>query len=219
MILTGAGLDDRSYSERLAAQIGAYADAGGAAVFIGRHHVAGDAVLPDNVGGARALARALVELGHRSFAVISGPTLLTTTRDRIDGFTAGLAEAGIALDPDAVVPGDFTREGGMHAMTQLLDGATRATCVFALNDAMALGALRVLRARGIAVPQQLSVAGFDDIPGAIDSQPALSTVRIPMAEVGRMAIELALGAHAGELRVRSVATDVVLRESTAAVRA
>jgi LacI family transcriptional regulator len=219
MILTGAGLDDRSYSERLAVQIGAYADAGGAAVFIGRHHVAGDAVLPDNLGGARDLARALVRLGHRRFAMISGPTLLTTTRDRIAGFAAGLAESGIRLDPPDVVPGDFTREGGITAMTQLLEGKTRATCVFALNDAMALGALRVLRARGVSVPEQVSVAGFDDIPGAIDSQPALSTVRIPMAELGRMAIELAFGARSGELRVLTVPADVVLRESTAAVSA
>jgi LacI family transcriptional regulator len=219
MILTGAGLDDRSYSERLAVQIGAYADAGGAAVFIGRHHVAGDAVLPDNFGGARDLARALMQLGHRRIAMISGPTLLTTTRDRIAGFTAGLAENGLHLDPADVVPGDFTREGGIAAMTQLLDGRTRATCVFALNDAMALGALRVLRARGVSVPAQLSVVGFDDIPGAIDSQPALSTVHIPMAELGRMAIELAFGAGSGELRVRTVPADVVLRESTAAVTA
>jgi LacI family transcriptional regulator len=117
------------------------------------------------------------------------------------------------------VPGDFTREGGITAMTQLLEGKTRATCVFALNDAMALGALRVLRARGVSVPEQVSVAGFDDIPGAIDSQPALSTVRIPMAELGRMAIELAFGARSGELRVLTVPADVVLRESTAAVSA
>ena len=219
MILTGAGLDDRTYSEQLAGQIGAYADAGGAAVFIGRHHVAGDAVLPDNVGGARALARVLVTLGHRRFAVISGPTLLTTTRDRLDGFTAGLAEHGIALDAAAIVTGDFSREGGIGAMQQILETGTDATCVFALNDAMALGALRVLRARGVAVPHQVSLAGFDDIPGAIDSVPALTTVRIPMAELGRMAVELALGKRTGELRVRSVATEVVQRDSTAAVAA
>ncbi len=93
LILTGSGLDDRSYSERLAAQIAAFAATGGRAVFIGRHHVAGDAVLPDNVGGARALAHALVGLGHRRFAAIGGPARLTTTRDRLDGFRAGLAGA------------------------------------------------------------------------------------------------------------------------------
>jgi LacI family transcriptional regulator len=216
LILTGSGLDDRSYSKRLAVQIDAFAATGGRPVFIGRHHVTGDAVLPDNVGGARALARALVELGHRRFAVISGPGLLTTTRDRLDGFSAGLAEHGLTLDPRLIVPGDFSRESGMAAMRELLDegAATAATCIVALNDAMALGALRVLRERGIAVPQALSLVGFDDIPGALDASPTLSTVRIPLVEMGALAVQLAL-APADELRVRHAHADVILRESTA----
>ncbi len=215
LVLTGSGLDDRSYSERLAAQIGAFAAAGGRPVFIGRHHVAGDAVLPDNVGGARALARRLVGLGHRRFAVIGGPPLLTTTRDRSDGFAAGLAEHGIALGSGALVPGDFSREGGMRAMAELLDARTGATCVFAMNDAMALGALRVLRARGVAVPGRMSLAGFDDIPAALDTNPTLSTVRIPLVEMGALAVSLALEPPGGELRVRHIGAEVVLRESTA----
>ena len=215
LILLGSGLDDRSYSERLAAQIGAFASTGGRPVFIGRHHVAGDAVLPDNVGGARALARRLVELGHRRFAVISGPPLLTTTRDRLDGFTAGLAEHGIALEPSATVPGDFSREGGMAAMSRLLDANTDATCVFALNDAMALGALRTMRARGVACPGRVSLAGFDDIPGALDTNPTLTTVRIPLAEIGAMAVTLALEPPSDELRVRHTSAEIILRESTA----
>ncbi|HZO92231.1 MAG TPA: LacI family DNA-binding transcriptional regulator [Candidatus Baltobacteraceae bacterium] len=215
LILTGSGLDDRSYSERLAPQIGAFAATGGRPVFIGRHHVAGDAVLPDNVGGARALARALVELGHRRFAIVNGPPLLTTTRDRIDGFASGLADFGLSIDPADVVPGDFSREGGISAMTRLLDANTRATCVFALNDAMALGALRVLRARGVAVPEAISLAGFDDIPAALDCDPTLSTVRIPLAEMGAMAVALALEPPSAELRVRHVRAEVLLRGSTA----
>jgi LacI family transcriptional regulator len=218
MILTGSGLDDRSYSERLAAEVAAFAATGGRAVFIGRHQVAGDAVLPDNAGGARALARSLVALGHRRFALISGPPLLTATRDRLEGFSAGLAEHGLALEPDATIPGDFTREGGAVAMQRLLDRATRATCVVALNDAMALGALRVLRARGITVPEELSVVGFDDIPATLDTFPALSTVRVPMVEMGALAVGLALAPLSDELRVRYLGTEVVLRESTAPPR-
>jgi LacI family transcriptional regulator len=217
LILTGSGLDDRSYSQRLAAQIDAFAATGGRPVFIGRHHVVGDAVLPDNVGGARALAHALVALGHRRFAIISGPALLTTTRDRLDGFAAGLAEHDLALDERAIVPGDFSRESGMSAMRTLLESgaAARATCVVALNDAMALGALRVLRERGIAVPEVLSLVGFDDIPGTLDASPTLSTVHIPLVEMGALAVQLALAPAAGELRVRHAPAEVVLRESTA----
>jgi LacI family transcriptional regulator len=215
LILTGSGLDDRSYSERLAAQIGAFASTGGRPVFIGRHHVAGDAVLPDNVGGARALARALVAMGHRKFAAISGPPLLTTTRDRLDGFKAGLAEHGITLDPAAVAPGDFSRESGMAGMSQLLDAGVDATCVFALNDAMALGALRTLRDRNIDVPGRISLAGFDDIPATLDTNPTLTTVRIPLTEMGALAVSLALEPPSDELRVRHIRAEVVLRESTA----
>jgi LacI family transcriptional regulator len=253
LILTGSGLDDRSYSERLAAQINAFASTGGRPVFIGRHHIAGDAVLPDNVGGARALARALVAMGHRRFAAISGPPLLTTTRDRLDGFRAGLADHGITLHPAAIAPGDFSREGGMAGMAQLLDAGimagTRsdttslsddiagihahlgthvdgghtfrrhagydATCVFTLNDAMALGALRTLRERNIDVPGQVSLAGFDDIPATLDTNPALTTVRIPLVEMGALAVSLALEPPSDELRVRHVRAEVVLRESTA----
>ena len=223
LILTGSGLDDRSYSERLAAQINAFASTGGRPVFIGRHHIVGDAVLPDNVGGARALARALVTMGHRKFAAISGPPLLTTTRDRLDGFKAGLAEHGITLDPAAIAPGDFTREGGMAGMAHLLDAgpagyggiASDATCVFALNDAMALGALRTLRDRDIDVPGRISLAGFDDIPATLDTNPTLTTVRIPLAEMGALAVSLALEPPSDELRVRHIRSEVVLRESTA----
>ncbi len=215
LILTGSGLDDRSYSERLSAQIGAFTASGGRAVFIGRHQVAGDAVLPDNVGGARALARALVELGHRKFAVISGPPLLTTTRDRLDGFTAGLGEQGISLDRNAVIPGDFSGESGTAAMSRLLYANTDATCIFALNDAMALGALRSLRARGIDVPGRMSIAGFDDIPSTLDTNPTLTTVRIPLVEMGTIAVQLALEPATDELRVRHMRSEVILRESTA----
>jgi LacI family transcriptional regulator len=215
LILTGSGLDDRSYSERLAAQVGAFVAAGGRTVFIGRHHVAGDAVLPDNVGGARALARALVAMGHRKFAAICGPPLLTTTRDRLDGFKTGLAEHGITLPPAAIAPGDFSRESGMAGMARLLDAGVDATCVFALNDAMTLGALRTLRERDIAVPGRISLAGFDDIPATLDTNPTLTTVRIPLVEMGALAVSLALQPQSDELRVRHIRAEVVLRESTA----
>jgi len=215
LILTGSGLDDRSYSERLAAQVGAFVSAGGRTVFIGRHHVASDAVLPDNVGGARALARALVAMGHRKFAAISGPPLLTTTRDRLDGFKAGLAEHDVTLHPSAIAAGDFSRESGMTGMARLLDAGVDATCVFALNDGMALGALRTLRERGVDVPGRISLAGFDDIPATLDTNPTLTTVRIPLVEMGALAVTLALEPPGDELRVRHIPAEVVLRESTA----
>ncbi|MBC8074558.1 MAG: LacI family DNA-binding transcriptional regulator, partial [Chloroflexales bacterium] len=90
LILAGSGLDERTYSQRMASQIAAFTASGGRVAFIGRHHVLGDAVVPDNVGGARAMGHTLARLGHQRIGVIDGPALLTTSRDRIDGFRSGL---------------------------------------------------------------------------------------------------------------------------------
>lgn len=87
--------------------------------------------------------------------------------------------------------------------------------IFALNDSMAVGALSALRERGMAVPERISVVGFDDIPFTRDVTPALTTVRVPMAEMGARAMELALTPHAAELRVEHLSTEVILRASTA----
>ena len=216
MVLAGSGLDDRNYSQALATQIDGFVASGGQVAFVGRHHIAGSAVIPDNVGGARALAQALIDLGHRDFGVISGPGLLTTTRDRFDGFRMALTEAGIALPPQQVITSDFTRDGGATAVLELLKQAPHITALFALNDSMAIGVLAALRAQGIQVPADISVVGFDDIPVTRDVTPMLSTVHVPMDRLGARAVELALEAKPSELRVEYVATHVVLRGSTAA---
>jgi LacI family transcriptional regulator len=213
IIMAGGGLDDLDYSRRLADQITPYMTAGGRVAFIGRHHVPGDAVLPDNAGGAAKLGRALLELGHRKIGVIAGPPLLTTTRDRL----AGLAGAGVALD--RLVYSDFTRDGGGTAAAALLDADPDINALVALNDPMAIGALALLSERGIAVPDEVSVAGFDDIPFSRDVTPALTTVGVPMAELGARALALTLGEEHTDLRVEHLACELVVRDSTAAVRA
>jgi LacI family transcriptional regulator len=215
LVLAGGGLDDREFAQEMAGQVAALAAEGGRAAFIGRHHVPGDAVIPDNSGGARALGRALVAMGHREFGVVSGPERLTTTRDRLEGFRSALAEAGIGLPSERVVPGGFTRDGGAEATRRLLERAPRVTAIFALNDPMAVGALAVLRARGLRVPGEVSVAGFDDIPITRDVEPALSTVRVPMTDLGARAMALALAPAGPDLRVEHVPTELVLRRSTA----
>jgi LacI family transcriptional regulator len=213
IIMAGGGLDDLDYSRKLADQITPFMTAGGRVAFIGRHHVPGDAVLPDNAGGAAQLGRALIGLGHRSVGVIAGPPLLTTTRDRL----AGLAGAGVRLD--RLVYSDFTRDGGAAAAAELLDAEPGITALVALNDPMAIGALALLAERGIAVPDEVSVAGFDDIPVSRDVTPALTTVCVPMAELGARALALAFGEEHSDLRVEHLACELVLRASTAPARA
>jgi LacI family transcriptional regulator len=218
LILAGSGLDDRDFSRNMAAQVDAFVAAGGRVALIGRHNVPGDAVLPDNAGGARELGRTLIALGHREFGVVSGPPLLTTTHDRLEGFQTALDEAGIALPPERIVNGDFSRDGGARAARRLLDHAPQITAIFALADTMAVGVLAALRERGVAVPDDVSVAGFDDIPITLDVTPALSTVRVRMVELGARAMLLALEPPASKLRIRHLPAKVVLRASTAPPR-
>ncbi|HSH82935.1 MAG TPA: LacI family DNA-binding transcriptional regulator [Herpetosiphonaceae bacterium] len=217
LIVAGAGYDDRAFSQKLSAQLGAFTAAGGRAVLVGRHRVAGDTVVADNTGGARAAAEALIALGHQRIGVINGPSLLTTTRDRLEGFRAMLGEAGLSLPQTHIVEADFSRDGGLRATEELIQRAPDLTAIFALNDTMAVGALAALRERGIVVPEEISVVGFDDIPITRDITPMLSTVHVPMVEMGVRAMELALEPHASEWRFEHFPTTLVLRESTAAI--
>ena len=218
LVMAGSDLEDRDIGARMAAQIMGFESAGGRAALIGRHYAPGDAVIPDNVGGARSLALTLAGLGHSRIGVIAGPANLTTTYDRLAGFRLGLEEAGVELPDSAVVTGDFTRDSGERGVGELLDLVPDLTAVFALNDVMAIGALSGLRRRGVRVPADISVAGFDDIPMARDMVPSLTTVRVPMADMGARALELALQPRSSALRTEHLATELVLRESTARAR-
>jgi LacI family transcriptional regulator len=172
--------------------------------------------MPENAGGAAALADALVALGHRRFAVLAGPRDLLTARDRVAGFREGLQTWSVDLDPGCVVEGAFTRDGGYEAMSAVLAaGNDRPDCVFAVNDVMAVGALARLRAEGISVPADIAVAGFDDIPTLRDVYPPLTTVRLPLKQMGEMAASLVLSeARLTRPRIVPVSGEVILREST-----
>jgi LacI family transcriptional regulator len=214
IIMTGSGLDDRNYSQSLAAQIQAFADFGGRTIFIGRHHVAGDAVIPDNVGGARLIGDALLDLGHREIGVISGPDVLTTTRDRLDGLRQALSTRHVVLDEKAIVAGDFSRDSGVAAARELWRRNKHMTALAALNDEMAIGAMSALRELQIDVPGRVSVIGFDDIPAALDVTPSLSTIRIPLIEMGARAMNIALQPASSHLTIEHFTAQLVLREST-----
>lgn len=213
VVLAGSRTTDRASQSRLAAEIDAFTEQGGRVACVSQAKLGTDTVVPGNRAGGRALARALTELGHKKFAVLGGPSELVVARDRLAGFKAGLADAGVA--PPAVVNGAFTRDGGYAAAMELLASKTRATCVFAVTDVMAMGAMAALRERGVRVPEDMSIAGFDDIPTLRDTVPALSTVRLPLEEMGEIAAGLVLDAGGDEVRTVRVAGEVVLRASTA----
>jgi LacI family transcriptional regulator len=214
IVLAGSGYHDQVATRDLNASLRRYHDGGGRVAVIGRHELIGDAVVPANTDGARDLGEFLTGLGHRTVGVIAGPRELTTTTDRLGGLRTALKAARLTLPSSRVVYGDFTRDSGVRAAAELLDAHPGMTAIVAMNDSMAIGALAAARTRGLAVPNQLSVVGFDDMPIAQDVTPALTTVRLPLVEMGARALTLALGTHpSGERLVEPAAATVVVRDS------
>jgi LacI family transcriptional regulator len=141
-----------------------------------------------NLAGARAVTSHLVELGHERIAVITGAPELSSMSERLLGFRAALASAKMLAADDWIRQAWHSIDTGYHAVQGLLDRPDRPTAIFAFNDRMALGVLQAARERGLRVPQDLSVAGFDDTELGQVSTPALTTVRIPLEELGRIAV-------------------------------
>ncbi|GAA0798645.1 LacI family DNA-binding transcriptional regulator [Spirilliplanes yamanashiensis] len=175
------------------------------------------AVSAAHAAGARALTAHLTALGHRRIGVIAGPSEWLASDARLAGHAAALADAGVLGDPALVRYVRPTVEEGHGAAADLLDGPDRPTALVGFNDKVAVGALRAAAERGLRVPGDLSVAGFDDIDLSRATRPALTTVRQPLQEMGRMAVTLLerqLGRHSLEALHVELATELVVRDST-----
>jgi LacI family transcriptional regulator len=171
--------------------------------------------------GATQVTRHLLALGHRRIGVVAGPRGWLATEERLRGYQAALAGAGVLPDPALVEYGNFRVDAGREAATALLSLPDPPTAIFAFNDSMAIGAMRAATARGLRVPDDVSVAGFDDTIEATVVVPALTTVRQPLAELGRTAVSLLLRQIENrrlEPLCLELATRLVPRDSTAAVR-
>lgn len=169
------------------------ADAPLPAVFIGRPWQDRDGLVfvdTDNRTGGLLAARHLVERGYRRIATITGPADMTAAQDRTEGWRAGLAEAG--LEPAGTESGEFTTEGAAAAAVRLLDTNPDIDAIFAASDLMALGVLNVLRERGLSVPGDVALVGYDNHQLAASSTPGLTTVVNPMIEMARRAAEMLL---------------------------
>jgi LacI family transcriptional regulator len=219
IIVAGSGYTDPAAQAGSRAELAAFQETGGRVAVIGRHHVSADAVLPDNEAGGRAVAEHLLSLGHRRIAIAAGPEGLTTVTDRLAGIASALGRLGLSLADLPVVQTDFTGNGGRLAAEQILRDHPRTTAIIALNDAMAIGVLSALRARRVRVPEQISVAGFDDVSVAADLSPGLTTVRLPMAQMGELALELALKPSLSRPRRKWTGHELVVRDSTGPVPA
>src|SRR5829696_521131 len=175
-----------------------------------------------NTSGADQAMRHLLELGHRRIAQIAGPSGWLATEDRRRGYRAALASAGILPDPALEVESIPEIDPGREAAASLLALPDPPTAIFAFNDDAAIGAIQAARALGLRVPDDLSVVGFDDVEYATIVTPALTTVRQPLAEMGRTAVSLLnrlLDRQRFETLHLELATRLVVRESTGPPRA
>jgi LacI family transcriptional regulator len=170
----------------------------------------------ENLTGAYEATRHLIELGHKRIVHIAGPSHHQHATDRVLGFNRALQEARIKLDPRLVVEGDFEAASGARAVESLLRRRIAFTAVVAANDPMAYGAMHALFLRGLRVPKDVSIVGFDDRPQSAYTTPGLTTVRQPEIEMGTAAVAVLLRELRGEpAALPKFPTQLVVRESTA----
>lgn len=179
-----------------------------------------DSVTIQNYRGAKEIVGHLISLGHRKIAIINGADGTFDASERLRGYRAALKEAGISPRDALIRCGQFTEAGGYAATMSLLTESVRPTAIFAANDSMAIGALSALRESGIRVPEDISVAGFDDIPLSRYMDPPLSSVKVPIAELGARAVDMLLNAiahkNSHKRRRERLCTSLVIRSSCGA---
>ncbi len=169
----------------------------------------------DNEAAAGTAVRHLLALGRQRVAHLAGPLEWREARDRRDGWLAALAEAG--LEPGPMVAGDWTAASGAKAFAGILEADPTVDALFAASDQMALGALHVANKRGIPIPDQLAVVGFDGLPEASEFTPSLTTIRQPLQEIGKLAVHELIASLGGETapiaRAITVPTELILGDS------
>ncbi len=169
----------------------------------------------DNVEAARVATRHLLALGRTRVAHLAGPLEWREARDRRDGWLDAQAEAG--LEPGPMAVGDWTSASGAAAFARILEADPTVDALFAASDQMALGAMHVANARGIRIPEQLAVVGFDGIPEAAEFTPSLTTIRQPLQEIGRLAVQELVASFESETgpvaRTITLPTELVLGDS------
>jgi len=170
----------------------------------------------DNVDGGYRATRHLIEFGHREIAIIRGLGHHQDAIDRFAGYEKALSEAGIELDPELVLDGDFSAESGVRGIEELMSSNRRFSAVFAANDMTAFGARLALHRRGKRVPEDVSIVGFDDQAEAAFMTPPLTTIRQPAREMGAQASQALLALIGGTpFEALPLDTELMVRESVA----
>ncbi|HID87460.1 MAG TPA: LacI family transcriptional regulator [Anaerolineae bacterium] len=151
-----------------------------------------DTVLVDNIKGAHQATSHLIRLGHRRIGLIGGPPHITTGRERREGYEKALVEHGLEPDQRLIKIGDFKQDSGYQGARELLEMDDPPTAIFAANNLMTLGALNAIHEKGLNIPRDVAIVGFDDMPWALSLNPPLTAVAQPTYELGRTAANLVL---------------------------
>ncbi|MFB8037686.1 LacI family DNA-binding transcriptional regulator [Streptomyces sp. NPDC056004] len=231
VVLTGGAVEDPAHQAAVSAKLAKLADAGTRVVLCGRPPLPdGGAVVAalafDNRGGGRRLTEHLLSLGHRRIGYVAGPPERTTTRHRLEGHRDAMRAAGLGgghtdshEEDRLTVHGPYDRRSGYEATLELLRREPEVTAIVAANDTVALGACAAVRDQGLRIPEDISVAGFDDLPFSVDAVPALTTVRLPLFEAGARAGRLAMGKETPPPGgIATIAAELMVRGSTAPPR-
>lgn len=197
VLLVGSTETDTAFEERVTGYAKSLADIDAPLILCGRPPVPGVSGLVsvdyDQASGMHDAVDELVRAGHTRIAYIGAARGMTTAELRMDGFTDALAEHGLPVHPELIHIADNDEADGARAAAALLGLDTPPTAIVAMTDNIAVGIYRAARDRGLAIPDTLSVVGFDDVPMVADLSPGLTTVHPPFSEVGVRAAEIALG--------------------------
>lgn len=222
VIVVGGGWDDEQYTERMTYFARALDRSGSRLVLCGRPTLGADVPVTtvhyDNEGGAYAMTAHLLSAGHRRIAFLGTSRGFSTTDERVAGLQRAHADYGVPLDPALILAGKFTKGDGRELALRLFTERPDVTAVFAATDMVAAGVLAACRERGLRVPEDLSVVGFDDIPLASDLAPALTTVHVPHEQLGREAVRLGLRRDEQAAEPLVLGTHIVVRETVAPPR-
>jgi LacI family transcriptional regulator len=208
IVFAASGMTDPGYVANLSALLDPYRRRGGVVVALSEHRYPAPSVRVGNYEAAELAAAHLVGLGHRRIGFIGGPAGLSVSERRLAGYRNGLEVAGLDLDPELVVEGDFSLEGGRAAVGLLVERGV--TAVIGANDMLAIGAIRELAELGVLVPGNMSVVGINNVVIAEYGPVPLTTVQAPTTELGRRGGQLVLDLLEKGNDLREDETDVVL---------
>lgn len=208
VILAGGGVINPEF-QQIWAELARYANL----VCIGRHSLDCATISIDDVAGGMQAVEHLIQLGHREIAMVCGPSNSVPALDRLEGYMTVLFNHGITYCSDRILEGDYSAQSGYQAGLRLLDKPNLPTAVFCSNDLMAVGLLRAFRERAIAVPRDISVVGYDHLNALEFSWPRLTSVAVPMEEMGRTAVRRLLDGN--DRSTALLPTSLVIGETTA----